>query len=86
MAYRPSLLVLTVRVRSMSTSLLASTVALATTAPEESLTTPEMVLCADAKDGDRHGKAKEKKALATSLKQFVARLERVRSFFIQSPL
>src|SRR5215472_6819494 len=50
-AYRPSLLVITARVCSISTSLEASTVALATTAPEASLTTPEMVLCADTTDG-----------------------------------
>src|SRR6266853_4561438 len=86
MAYRPSLLVLTPRVRSMSTSLAASTVALATTAPDESLTTPEIVLCADAKDGNnRHGRVRKKKAVATNSAQLVARRERICGCFISFP-
>src|SRR5689334_3481168 len=46
MAYRPSPLVVTARTLSISTSLAASTVALAITAPLLSLTTPEIVLWA----------------------------------------
>jgi len=63
----------------MSTSLPASTVALATTAPEESLTTPESVLCAKAMDGNKH---ENNSGLATNFAQFAARLNRACSGFI----
>jgi len=51
MEYRPSPLVVTVRDFSIRTSLVASTDAPATTAPLASLITPEIVLCAIAREG-----------------------------------
>jgi hypothetical protein len=48
-----------------------------TTAPDESLTTPEIVLCADAREGNsKHGKVR-KKAVATNSAQLVARRKRI---------
>src|SRR6266581_3501603 len=51
MEYRPSPSVTTLRVFSMRTGLAASTVTPGKTAPDESFTTPAMVLCADATAG-----------------------------------
>src|SRR5439155_23698082 len=51
MEYRPSPSVTTLRVFSMRTGLAASTVTPGKTAPDESFTTPAMVLCADAAAG-----------------------------------
>jgi hypothetical protein len=48
MAYRPSREVVAVRDPSISAELAASTLTLGITAPEASLTWPEIVLCAQA--------------------------------------
>src|SRR6516225_6351872 len=84
MAYRPSVFVTAVRVRSISTSLEASTAAFATTAPEASLTTPEMVLCAHAVRGG-HNK-KPQRTITTNALRFVAQMRLIPGVLIGSPL
>src|SRR5579871_5653339 len=57
MAYRPSAFVITVRDRSMSASLDASTETPAMAAPEASFTWPEIVLCAGAQSEKKNTRA-----------------------------
>src|SRR5579864_8119834 len=72
MVYRPSLLVTTARDFSISASLAASTLTPDITAPVESFTTPEIVLWAEASDGNTASTTRPAKIFALNLTLIMA--------------
>src|SRR5260370_42296000 len=87
MAYRPSAFVMTVRTLSINTSLAACTVAPATTAPEVSFTTPDIVLWAEANAGHSKRTTSAARAYKENLAFVIPLLPLVDFYFrLRSPL